>query len=54
MLYEHQYKTNVVYKFSISDLERCFSFVHWRFHGLRDRDIDFTFTAKLGFISVDK
>jgi len=49
----NHYKTNVVYKFNVSDLEKCFSLVHWYIHGPRDREVKSTFAAKLGFISVD-
>ena len=53
LLHEHQFKTNVVYKFNVSDLEKCFSLVHWYIHGLRDREVEPTFAAKPGFVSVD-
>ena len=53
MLHEHQHKTNVVYKFNVSGLEKNFSRVHWYIYGLRDREVESTFAAKLGFISVD-
>jgi hypothetical protein len=43
----------VVYKFNVSDLEKFFSREHWYIHGLRDREVESTFAAKLGFISVD-
>jgi hypothetical protein len=54
LLHEHQYsKINVVHKFNESDREKYFSLVHWYIHEVRDGDIDSTFSAKLGFISVD-
>jgi hypothetical protein len=50
LLHDNLYQTNVVYKFNVSDPERCLSLIHWYIHGLRDRDIDSTFAAKFGFV----